>query len=74
MRAAAEGLELKGVDLAASAGSALLPDDAGSTDGVLAIADLALAAAKRAGKDCYVSAADLDLDLDLELDQPAPAA
>lgn len=62
VQAAAEQLELDGVDLATSAGSALLPEDAGSIDAVLARADLALAVAKRAGKGCYVSALELDVD------------
>jgi diguanylate cyclase (GGDEF)-like protein len=48
--AAGERLELDGIRLGASAGFALLPDDADGADGLLAGADAALRAAKRAGK------------------------
>jgi diguanylate cyclase (GGDEF)-like protein len=50
VRAAGEPLELQGIDLGASAGFALLPDDASDSDTLLAAADAALGAAKRAGK------------------------
>src|SRR3954454_10621134 len=59
VRAAAERLELRGVRLGASAGVALLPDDAGSADALLAAADAALRAAKRDGKGRVVTAAAL---------------
>jgi diguanylate cyclase (GGDEF)-like protein len=42
--------------LGASAGIALWPDDAGDADGVLRAADLAMLAAKRAGKGRVVAA------------------
>ncbi|MCW3003011.1 MAG: hypothetical protein JWQ20_2309 [Conexibacter sp.] len=50
VRAAGEPLELDGIHLGASAGFALLPDDAPGPDALLAAADAALGAAKRAGK------------------------
>jgi diguanylate cyclase (GGDEF)-like protein len=48
--AAGEPLELTGIRLGASAGIALLPDDADDADSLLAAADAALGEAKRAGK------------------------
>jgi diguanylate cyclase (GGDEF)-like protein len=48
--AATERLELLGLRLGASAGIAMLPDDAPDADTLLASADAALAAAKRDGK------------------------
>ena len=54
--AATESLGLDGVELAASAGAALMPDDADSVDDVLKAADVALGLAKRAGKGRVVAA------------------
>jgi diguanylate cyclase (GGDEF)-like protein len=60
--AAAEALELQGIALGASAGVALLPDDAPNADALLAAADAALRAAKRAGKGRVVTSASLATD------------
>jgi diguanylate cyclase (GGDEF)-like protein len=54
--AASERLELDGIAFGASAGVALLPDDAGDADALLASADGALRAAKRAGKRRVITA------------------
>jgi diguanylate cyclase (GGDEF)-like protein len=57
--AAAEALELQGIALGASAGVAMLPDDAADADALLAAADAALRAAKRDGKGRVVTSASL---------------
>jgi diguanylate cyclase (GGDEF)-like protein len=58
---ATDELSLSGVELAASAGAALMPGDADTIDGVLRAADLALGRAKRAGKGCVVAAPEASL-------------
>jgi diguanylate cyclase (GGDEF)-like protein len=57
--AAAEALELQGIALGASAGVAMLPDDAPGADALQAAADPALRSAKRAGKGRVVTSASL---------------
>jgi diguanylate cyclase (GGDEF)-like protein len=57
--AAAEALELQGIALGASAGVAMLPDDAGDADALLAAADAAMRTAKREGKGRVVTSAAL---------------
>ncbi|MCW2996016.1 MAG: hypothetical protein JWQ18_3511, partial [Conexibacter sp.] len=59
--AASERLELLGTRLGASAGVALLPDDAADADALLATADEALRAAKRAGKGRVVTSGSLSV-------------
>jgi diguanylate cyclase (GGDEF)-like protein len=59
--AATEGLELLGARLSASAGIAMLPDDAPDADTLLATADAALATAKREGKGRVVTSGVLAL-------------
>lgn len=49
-------LRSAGMVVGASAGTAMWPDDAGDPDSLLHAADLALLAAKRAGRGCVVSA------------------
>ena len=60
VRRAISELEVPGVNrrLTASLGVAVIPDDAGDGDGVVARADEALYAAKAAGRNCVVAAAD----------------
>jgi len=59
--AASERLELLGTRLGASAGVALLPDDAADADALLATADEALRAAKRDGKGRVVTSGSLSV-------------
>jgi diguanylate cyclase (GGDEF)-like protein len=51
VRAAGDRLELPGFRLRASVGWAICPDDAGTAEDLLAVADLALRGAKAGGKD-----------------------
>jgi GGDEF domain-containing protein len=50
VKAAGAGLELEGIELGASAGCALIPEDVHTVDEALALADRALRQAKVSGK------------------------
>ncbi|HWI74144.1 MAG TPA: GGDEF domain-containing protein [Baekduia sp.] len=59
VHAASERLELRGIRLGASIGLAMLPDDAGDPDALIAAADAALRTAKREGKGRVVTSGEL---------------